>query len=52
MVFDAQRVLADEVVFEDVGDAFYGFGVAPAGGGADARDAGVGGEANDVAVAQ
>ena len=44
--------MADEVVFEDIGDAFDSFGITPAGGCADARDTGVGGEADDIAVAQ
>ena len=51
MVFDAEGILADEVVFEDIDDALHGGGIAPAGGLADAGQAGVGGNADDVAIA-
>ena len=51
VVFDAQGVLADEVVFEDVDDGLDGGGVAPAGGLAEAGEAGVGGDADYVTVA-
>ena len=52
MVFNAHGVLSDEVFFEDSGDGLDGFGIAPAGRGSDAGDAGVGGEADDIAVAE
>ena len=32
VVFDAEGVLADEVVFENLDDALHGRGIAPAGG--------------------
>ena len=52
VVFYAHGVLSDEVFFEDSGDGLDGFGIAPAGRGSDAGDAGVGCEADDVAVAE
>lgn len=52
VVFYAHGVLSDEVFFEDFGDGLDGFGIAPAGGSANAGDAGVGGEADDIAVAE
>ena len=52
VVFNAHGVLSDEVFFEDFGYGLNGFGIAPAGGGSDAGDAGVGGEADDIAVAE
>ena len=51
MVFDAEGILANEVVFEDIDDALHGRGVAPAGGLADAGQARIRGNADDVAVA-
>ena len=52
MVLDTHGILSDEVFFEDFGDGLNGFGIAPAGRGANAGDAGVGGEADDIAVAE
>ena len=52
MVFDTHWVLPDEIVFEDVDDALDRGGVAPAGGLADAGDASVGSDADDIAIAE
>ena len=52
MVLNAHGVLSNEVFFEDSGDGSNGFGVAPAGRGSNAGDAGVGGEADDIAIAE